>query len=373
MRTISDIGDVNGKTLFVRVDFNVPVADGVVSDDFRIQKSLETIDHLLSLGARLILASHIEGGEATLRPVFEYLKKIYPIVFVEKYFPDSDVEITHALGQGHIVLLENLRVYKEEKANEPEFARHLASFAHAYVNEAFSASHREHASIVGIPKHIPSYAGFVFEKEVAELTKALQPEHPFLFILGGAKFETKLPIIEKFFDKADRVFIGGALANDFLLAEGAHMGHSLLSEGSFDLKKYLVHKLILPKDVVVQSENGTFTKTVGDIEPTETISDVGPNTIEYVKEEIKKSKFILWNGPLGNYEKGFKDATLSLAQAIAESGAISIVGGGDTVASIAQLNLSDKFSFISTGGGAMLDFLAHETLPGIEAMEASDQ
>lgn len=373
MRTLRDIRDVSGKNVFVRVDFNVPVADGVVVDDFRIQKSLETIDHLLSLGARIILASHIEGGEGTLRPVFEYLKNIYPIIFIEKYFPDSDVEIIHALKQGNIVLLENLRVYKEEKANDPEFARHLASFANFHVNEAFSASHREHASIVGIPKHIPSYAGFVFEKEVTELSKALNPKHPFLFILGGAKFETKLPIIEKFFDKADRVFIGGALANDFLLAQGANLGHSLLSEGSFDLKKYLVHKLILPKDVIVQSENGSEIKLVQDIESTETISDVGPSTIDYVKEEIKKSQFILWNGPLGNYEKGFKEATLSLAQAIAESRAISVVGGGDTVASIAQLHLSDKFSFISTGGGAMLDFLANETLPGIEAMEASAQ
>lgn len=371
MKNLAELPDVRGKTVFVRADFNVPVVDGIVVDDFRIKKSFATIDDLLSRGARIILASHIEGGGATLKPVWEVLRQKYPVTFVETYYPEIPLSITDALSEGNIVLLENLRVYKEEKENDEIFSKHLASFADYYVNEAFPSSHRAHASVVGVPKYIPGFAGLVLEDEVRELSKVFHPARPFLFILGGAKFETKLPLIEKFFQSADTVFIGGALANDFLRAKGVAMGKSLLSKETFDLEKYLNEKLVIPEDVIVEGEGGTLTKYTGDILPSETISDVGPQTIDTVRSLINNAACILWNGPLGNYEKGFKDATLELARAIAGSKAISIVGGGDTVASIAELNLAEKFTFISTGGGAMLDFLANETLPGIEALEAS--
>ncbi len=369
MRTLVDLPDVSGKTVFVRVDFNVPIVEGKVGDDFRIQKSFQTIDFLKSKGARIILASHIEGGEGTLSPVYEYLKSRYSITFVSDYFPEIPTSISDGLDAGSIVLLENLRKYEGEKSNDEAFSKHLASFADLYVNEAFPAAHRTHASVVGVPKVIQGFAGFVFTKEVTELSSVLHPKHPFLFILGGAKFETKLPLVEKFFSMAERVFIGGALANDFLQAKGVMTGSSLLSQGNFHLERFLTEKLILPIDVVVKSSEGTSTKLTTDVLPGDTISDVGPQSIEQLRSVIQEAQCILWNGPLGNYELGFKEGTLGLAKSISESQAVSIVGGGDTVASIAELGLNEKFTFISTAGGAMLDFLAEETLPGIKALE----
>jgi 3-phosphoglycerate kinase len=371
MKSVKEINDISGKIFFVRVDFNVPVLNSKVLDTFRIEKAFKTIDYLKSKDAKIILASHIDGEGANLRPVFEYLKEKYPLVFVEDYFPNTPDIINNALELGSIVLLDNLRKYPEEKENDDTFARHIASFADYYVNDAFAVSHRIHASVVKITEYLPSFAGFEIENEVKELSKAFHPPEPFLFILGGAKFETKLPLIKKFFDLANFIFIGGALANDFFRAKGYSTGKSLLSEGGLDLKDFLNDKLILPYDVKVKNAEGVFVKQPEDLLVDDYIVDVGPETIEKLANVIEKSKFILWNGPLGNYEMGFKDATLSLAQKIASAEGASIVGGGDTIASIAELELWDKFSFISTGGGAMLDFLANETLPGITALEQS--
>ena len=362
--------DVKGKRVFVRADFNVPISNGKVADSFRIEKTLETIQYLVAGGAHIILASHIENdaGENSLRPVYEYLQEKFPMEFVCEYYPNTPVELGHAFENGKIVLLENLRKYEGEKNNDDVFAKHLSSFADIFVNESFATSHRRHASLVKIPTYIPAYAGIVFEQEVTELSRAFHPEHPFLFILGGAKFETKLPLIQKFFALADKVFIGGALANDFLKAKGVNTGISLLSKGNISVAEFLTDKLILPVDVRVKTADGVKVKKIEEIDDGDFIVDVGPQTIESMDSIILDSKFILWNGPLGNYEIGFKDSTLELAKKIANSSAMSIVGGGDTVASIAELGLSSKFSFISTGGGAMLDFLANETLPGIEAL-----
>lgn len=371
MKTLRDLPDISGKTVFVRCDFNVPIVNGEVGDSFRIEKSFQAIDFLLEKGAKLILASHIEGSADTLLPVFEYLNKKYPISFVIDYFPEKPESIESALQDGQIVLLENLRKYSGEKANDQDFAKHLASFADFYVNEAFPAAHRAHASIVGVPKFLQGFAGIVLEEEISALTRVFQAPHPFVFILGGAKFETKLPLIEKFIRRADTVFVGGALANDFFKVRGIAVGASLLSNGDFHLERFIGDTLILPTDVIVEGNNGRVTKQSEEVLSDEMISDVGPQSIEGLKDVIKNAKFILWNGPLGNYENGFKDSTLMLAKLIAESGAESIVGGGDTVASIAELNLADKFTFISTGGGAMLEFLADETLPGIEALNES--
>lgn len=366
---IKNLKDANlkGKQVFVRADFNVPVVNGKITDDFRIKKSFQTIDYLRQNGAKIILSSHIGGGTDTLHPVYDYLKQKYDVVFIEDYFPNVP-NLEAFFREGKIVLLENLRKYNEEKNNDDTFAKHLAGLADIYINEAFSASHREHASIVKIPKYIPGYTGFVFEEEVTELSKAFHPEHPFVFILGGAKFDTKLPLIRKFWNIADGVFIGGALANDFLKEKGLEVGKSLVSQKEYDLSPFLNEKLVLPIDVVVLGPGDGDTKFVEEVLPRDTIVDAGLETLAQFAAKIQGAKFILWNGPLGNYESGFKEGTLNLARLIAHSNANSIVGGGDTIASITGLGLSDKFSFISTGGGAMLEFLANETLPGIEAL-----
>lgn len=370
MRELKDLPDIKGKTVFVRVDYNVPVVDGKVGDDFRITKSFQTIDFLKEKGARIILASHIEGSSETLRPVYEYLKELYPLVFVKDYFPQGKEVVHQYLDAGGIVLLENLRIYEGEKANDTMFAAYLSGFADYYVNEAFPAAHRSHASVVGIPKFIPGFAGSVFAEEIKNLSKVFHPEHPFLFILGGAKFETKLPLVEKFYESADTMFIGGALANDFFKSRGVATGKSLLSAGEFHLERFQSDKLQIPTDVVVENTDGKITKNIADVLADDVISDVGEQSIKHLAYSIAEARCIVWNGPLGNYEKGFKEGTLALAKAIAESGAQSIVGGGDTIASIKELTIEDKFTFISTGGGAMLDFLAHETLPGITALDA---
>lgn len=326
MKSILDAKDLKGKRVLVRVDWNV-VKGGRVANDFRIKKSLPTIEHLIDAGAHVILATHLEEGN------------IEPL----KVFIPHGVE-----------LLPNLRENSGEETNTEEFAKELAAKADIYVNEAFSASHRKHASIVGVPKLLPSFAGLRFSREIKELSKVFYPKKPFLFILGGAKFDTKLPLLKKFVTIADDIFVGGALANNFFKEIGRDVGQSLVSDGDFNLGELLnSDKIMLPEDTIVQDDK---------------ILDAGPIALEKLKEKIAVAKLILWNGPLGNYELGYKVATLELAKLIAESGVESIVGGGDTLAAIEELNLLDKFSFVSTGGGAMLDFLATGTLPGIEAL-----
>jgi phosphoglycerate kinase len=267
-------------------------------------------------------------------------------------------------------MLENTRRFKGEVENEKVLAKNFASLGSIFVNEAFSVSHRPHASIVGIPRIIPGYAGFLFADEVSHLSKAFNPPKPFLFILAGAKFETKFPLVKKFLELADTVFLGGALANDLLKAKGYEIG---LSKHAFsDLGFAEVGaspKLILPIDVVVEASGVAAIKDVSDVASNEKIVDAGPKTLALLAEKIAAAKFILWNGTLGAYEDGFVGPTEALAGSITSSGAESVVGGGDTLASIAKLNLTDKFSFVSTGGGAMLDFLANGTLPGITALE----
>ena len=366
MKSVRDIGNIKGKFVFVRADFNVPLVDGFIGNDFRIRKTLPTIDFLLGKGAKLVIGSHIGEEKTSLRPVCEYLESKYSVSFVENYYPSAPEVLKNS--KSDIFLLENLRKYSEEKSNDEKFSKHIASFADFYVNEAFPASHRSHASIIGIPRYIPSFAGFVFEEEIENLSKAFHPDHPFLFILGGAKFETKMPLVKKFFSLADEVFIGGALANDFFRAKGLDTGSSLLSEEKLPMEDFLNKKLILPIDLVVKNGEMVSIKQSEDVRDGDVIADVGVKSIENLNSNISKSKFILWNGPLGNYENGFKKATFSLAKKIAKSSAKSIVGGGDTVASIASLGIEREFTFVSTGGGAMLDFLANETLPGIEAL-----
>ncbi len=360
MKYLRDIIELEGVKVLMRVDFNVPVRNGVIADDFRIRKIIPTIRFLHKKKAMIILMSHIEGGDKkddmpTLAPVAEYLKKAgIGCVFIKDY----KKVLRH---NSPLILLENLRNNEGEKKNDRKFARELASLGDMYVNEAFAVSHREHASVCAITEFIPSYAGLLFAQEVEYLSTAVHPDHPFLFILGGAKFETKLSLLEKFMTIADKVFVGGALANNFFKEAGQDVGKSLVSSENFNLARFTrTSKLLLPLDTIVCDE---------------AIVDVGPKTVAMLKAEIAKAKYILWNGPVGLYEKGFKESTLSIARMIAEAtsaGAKTILGGGDTFAVLAELKIEDQFTFVSTGGGAMLEFLAKETLPGIEALEKSD-
>ncbi|MBI1974436.1 MAG: phosphoglycerate kinase [Candidatus Zambryskibacteria bacterium] len=302
MKSIIEILDLKGKRVLVRVDWNVPIENGEVVDNFRIKKSMSTLEYLRDKEARVTIATHVTHGS------IESLQKFVP---------------------AGMTLLPNLRDHPGEEANSPEFAKELAGQADIYVNEAFSESHREYTSIVGIPKLLPSFIGLQFEKEIEALSQAFNPPRPFLLIIGGAKPETKLPLIEKLLSIADTIFVGGTLAKDIINKNP---------------------KIILP---------------LGDL----LALDADENVIRQLEEQIKNSSFILWNGPLGNYEKGFKKGTLTLAKILSTCSKQVIIGGGDTLATIRELDIYDKFSFVSTAGGAMLQFLATGTLPGIEALK----
>lgn len=361
--------ELKGKVVFTRVDFNVPVQEGKVMDDYRIVRALPTINFLRESGAKVLLFSHIEtkNTEPTLRPVHEYLSKLFQLSFIGDCLSDGTKTAISSMMDGEVILFENIRRYEGEKKNDEEFSKQLAGLADMYVNDAFAVSHREHASVVGVPRFIPGYAGLLLSDEISHLSIGENTPHPFLFILGGAKFETKLPLIEKFIDMSDKVFVGGALVNDVLKAKGFEVGKSLVSDASIDISHIISNpKLVIPVDVMCGDGS---TKLITEVSKEDVIMDVGMQTLELLRGDIESAKYILWNGPLGNYEKGFKEGTINLSKMIGASDAESVVGGGDTLASIKELNLVDEFSFISTGGGAMLELLLKGTLPGIKALE----
>lgn len=384
LKSITEAHDLKGKRVLLRLDLNVPIAKGKVADPFRITAAIPTITLLRDAGAKIIIISHIEGkagakkpakgtkaakaAVSSLQPIADYFaEKKIPVKFVPKYFVTASQKVLNEMKDGDVVLFENVRGNKGEQENDPKFAAKLAAMGDVYVNEAFPVSHRKHASIVGVPKLLPSYAGPVFMREVKNLSQAFKPEKPFLFILGGAKFDTKMPLIQKFMPLADFIFVAGALANNFYKELGFEVGKSTVSDGTFNLRELLeTKKVFIPTDVVTETHR---TKLAHKLTKDEKILDAGPQSLVQLADLVKKSKFILWNGPLGNYEDGFSEGTKKLAEIISRANAKSVVGGGDTVAAIQSLGLLDKFSFVSTGGGAMLDFLANETLPGIEAME----
>ncbi len=361
-----------GKRVLVRVDFNVPVENGRVVDDFRIQKVLPTLLFLKNAGAKTILLSHI-GREKTesLLPVSDYLQKSFPHTFVSGFESAEEKSVFENMQNGDVVLLENLRKWDGEKNGDENFAKALASLGDMYVNDAFPVSHRKDASVFVLPKFLPGFAGPLFLDEVKNLSLALEKHSPFLFLLGGAKFETKIPLITKYLDTADSVFVGGALANDFFMVKGYEMGQSLVEKDVLETLKPLLEnpKLLLPVDVVAENPSGKTVKKPNELLPTEKIMDAGPETIQMLQNEISKASFVLWNGPVGNYEGGYDTATLAIAEAIEKSIASGVVGGGDTVAAIEKSKILNPKIFISTAGGAMLDFLANGTLPGIEALE----
>lgn len=368
--------DLRGKKVVLRVDFNEPIKGGKVANAYRIERAMPTIEFLRRNGARLLILSHIDPYEGiehpSLLPVFEYIKEKFPemaLVFQKSCFGDSSRHQIEQLKDGEAILFENIRQYEEEKANNEAFAKSLASLGDIFVNDAFAVCHRPHASVIGIPKFLPSYAGILVADEIKHLDIS-KVERPFLFVVAGAKFGTKLPLIHKFLDIADHVFVGGALANDLLKAKGLPVGVSLVSSEKLSLDAVLNNpKLIMPVDVVVKKGDKAESKLVGKVESDEMIVDIGLQTIDYLSSFAKRSKYIIWNGPFGNFEIGFKEATLAFAEAVESSGAHSVVGGGDTLAVIQELNLLDKFTFVSTGGGAMLDYLLDGTLVGIEALK----
>ncbi|MDO8521189.1 MAG: phosphoglycerate kinase [bacterium] len=369
---ITDQKDLRGKRVLLRLDLNVPLEEGEVRDAFRIDQSLATIVFLRKEGARVLLLSHLGKGkpEDTLRPVAQYLNKKFPVTFLDRFINSENKRMMDAMRDGDVALLENLRYEKGEEANDPEFARSLASLGDIYVNDAFAVSHRAHASIIGVPKLLPSYAGILFGDEVRRLSVALLPEHPFLFIVGGAKISTKMPLLKKFLNNADHVFVGGALANNFFKAAGYEIGQSVYDATELEGLKDLLsnERLIIPTDVIVKNEGGSDARKLGEVTKNDMIVDIGPETVQRIGAVIGKAALIVWNGPLGYYEAGFTNGTREFFSLIANAQATSIVGGGDTVALINEMNLIDRFSFVSTGGGAMLDFLLNETLPGIDAL-----
>lgn len=364
MRFVRDITLLENIPVLVRAALNVPVVNGRVVNDYRLRRAVPTIRYLSGRAARVVLIGHIEGsglpagrqGTETLEPVARALGRLIPgVSFFGETIGARARGAVRALSSGNVLVLENLRRHKGETANDLPFARELAELADVFVEDSFDTCHRAHASIIGVPKLLPSYAGLLLEEEVRELSRALSPEHPSLAVIGGAKFSTKKAVLAALLAAYDHVFVGGALANDFLRAAGQEVGKSLVSnDDEATVKELLANpKLVLPIDSVIVNEK---------------ILDHGPATSALLANLARSAKTILWNGPLGNYENGFAEATNAFARAAAAARAYSVVGGGDTIAAIEELGLLPRFSFVSTGGGAMLDFLAGGTLPGIEAL-----
>jgi phosphoglycerate kinase len=381
MRSIRDIEILENIPVLVRASLNVPLDHGSVSNQYRLRRALHTLEYLKKKHARVIIVSHLgEKGTETLAPVAAALARLTSgVSFCHETTGPAVREAVRNLLPGNILVLENLRRNRGEVMNDSTLAHELAMLADIFVEDSFDTCHRKHASIVGVPKLLPSYAGILLEEEVSELSKALAPAQPSLAVIAGAKFSTKEPVLTSLLTNYEHVFVGGALANDFLKAAGHEVGKSLVSEGDLSHIQTLLTnpKIVVPVDVMVAPAGTVNTpdarasaqlRGVGEVQPDETILDVGPASAALLAALAHTSKTTLWNGPLGNYENGFTEATDTLALAIAASGAHSVVGGGDTIASIEKLGLFSKFSFVSTGGGAMLEFLAHGTLPGIEVL-----
>jgi phosphoglycerate kinase len=389
-KTIADI-DVRGKRILMRVDFNVPLDpdSGRVLDDTRIRAALPSITYLRERGARLILCSHLgrpKGVDQSLRlaPVARRLSELLgsPVKTTDDCVGPRVEEAARALAAGDVLLLENLRFHREEEANDPDFARALASLADIYVNDAFGTAHRAHASTAGVAAYLLAVAGFLMEKELTFLGKALaNPDRPFAAVIGGAKVSTKMGVLENLLQKVDRLLIGGGMACTFLKAEGYEVGQSLLEEDYVGTARQIMERaskrglvLLLPSDVVVGDRFAADARrqqvSAKEIPADWQIMDIGEKTTEAFIDALRDCRTVLWNGPVGVIEfEAFSRGSHRLAEAIAGLDATTIVGGGETVAVVERLGLEDKFSHVSTGGGAALEFLEGHELPGVAALQ----
>ena len=386
-KTVKDI-DVAGKRVLVRADFNVPLDDdGHITDDTRIRAALPTIEYLRAKGAKVILCSHLDRPKGKvveklrLTPV---AKRLSELLGVEVIKTDdcigSDVErIVATMKPGDVVLLENLRFHAEERANDPQFAKQLAALADIYVNDAFGTAHRAHASTEGVTHFLPAVAGFLMERELTFLGKALaEPTHPFVAILGGAKVSDKIGVIENLLPKVDKLVVGGGMANTFLKAKGYEVGASLVEDDKLDLAKDLLQrageKLMLPVDVVIAdafaADAQHRTVAIDQVPADWRILDIGPQSVQQFAQVLKKAKTVVWNGPMGVFEfPAFAEGTIAIAKVLAETDATTIIGGGDSAAAVRQAGLSEAMTHISTGGGASLEFLEGKILPGVAALQ----
>ncbi|PMQ02304.1 MAG: phosphoglycerate kinase [Dictyoglomus sp. NZ13-RE01] len=390
--TILDLKDeeLRGKRVLVRVDFNVPIKNGVITDDRRIREALPTIQYLIEKQAKVILMSHLgrpKGFQDDLRldPVAKRLSELLgrPVKKLNDCIGEEVEKEVNNMKPGEVILLENVRFYKEEEANDPEFAKKLAKLGDIYVSDAFGTVHRAHASTAGVAQYLPAYAGLLVKKEIEIMGKALEsPERPFVCILGGAKVSDKIGVIQNLLGKVDALLIGGGMMFTFWKALGYEVGKSKLEEDKIELAKEFINmakekgvKLIIADDAVVVKEISENTETtikkMGEFAPDDIGVDIGPNSISKFVEEIKNAKTIIWNGPMGIFEMDkFAEGTKKIAEAIANNkNCVSIVGGGDTASAVAKFGLEDKFTHISTGGGASLEFLEGKTLPGIAVLK----
>ncbi|WP_026575981.1 phosphoglycerate kinase [Bacillus sp. UNC438CL73TsuS30] len=388
-KSLKDV-DVKGKRVFCRVDFNVPMQDGKITDETRIRAALPTIQYLREQGAKVILASHFgrpKGQvveEMRLAPVGRRLADLLgkEVKIANEAHGESVKVLIETMNDGDVLLLENVRFYPGEEKNDPELAKAFAELADVYVNDAFGAAHRGHASTEGVARHLPAVAGFLMEKELEVLGKAISnPERPFTAIIGGAKVKDKIGVIENLLEKVDNLIIGGGLAYTFVKAQGHEIGQSLLEEDKIDLAKSFIEKakekgvnFYMPVDAVIADEFSADANTqVVSIEaiPADWQAlDIGPKTAEIYREVIKKSKLVIWNGPMGVFEMDkFAGGTKAVAEALAEAeGTYSVIGGGDSAAAVEKFHLADKMSHISTGGGASLEFMEGKALPGVVAL-----
>ncbi len=386
--TMKDV-DLKGKRVFCRVDFNVPMSEGKVTDDTRIRAAVPTIEYLVENGAKVILASHLGRPKGEVNEdmrlaaagarLSELLHK--QVKSLDESIGEKVEQEISAMAEGDIVLLENVRFHEGEEKNDPELAKAFASLADLFVNDAFGAAHRAHASTAGIAEHLTAVSGLLLEKELDVLGKALsEPDRPFTAIIGGAKVKDKIGVIDHLLDKVDNLIIGGGLSYTFSKAQGHEVGNSLLEEDKIDLAKSFIDKakekgvnLYMPSDVIVTKEfsNDGATKAVSISEiPSDWMGlDIGPDTAKTYADVIKNSKLVIWNGPMGVFEmSSFENGTKSVAQAMAETEAYTIIGGGDSAAAVEKFHVADKMDHISTGGGASLEFMEGKDLPGVNAL-----